>query len=34
MGLNGKILILKLHKKRLSLLISGNRILADRKSVV
>ncbi len=30
MGLNGKILILKLHKKRLSLLISGNRILAAR----
>lgn len=28
MGSNGKILILKLHKKRLSLLISGNRILA------
>lgn len=30
MGSNGKILILKLHKKRLSLLISGNRILAAR----
>lgn len=30
MGSNGKILILKLHKKRLSLLIGGNRILAAR----
>lgn len=30
MDSNGKILILKLHKKRLSLLISGNRILAAR----
>ena len=30
MGTEGKILILKLHKKRLSLLMSDNRILAAR----